>query len=163
VDTASGFETVPGVSPLSIPRGRICWSCFASPGLLEFATSDREKGNCELFPDGLSVVVAQGLQGGGSNYRAFLMKFTIEVGETEKHKIEFSFNQLLGNLQIRVDDKSVFESTRIFNEPIHEVYNFSVGSNEKAVVRIEKKRKQLFGHRNCVFVDNRLTRVVEGF
>jgi hypothetical protein len=34
---------------------------------------------------------------------------------------------------------------------------------EKTEVRIEKVRKQLFGHRNNVYVDKRLTRVFDGF
>lgn len=91
------------------------------------------------------------------------MKFTLEVGEIEKHVIEFNFNQLLGNLVIRVDNETVVQSTRVFNEPVNEIFDFMVGCHEKAAVRIEKRRKQLFGHRNRVFVDNRLARVVEGF
>jgi hypothetical protein len=91
------------------------------------------------------------------------MKFTFEVGETEKHVIEFNFNQLLGSLLISVDQKPVYQSKRLFNEPVHEVYNFMIGSKERAAVRIEKCRKSLFGHRNRVFVDNRLARVVDGF
>jgi len=91
------------------------------------------------------------------------MKFNIEVGQLEKHVVEFSFNQLCGDLVIRVDDKPVYQSTRLFNEPIREVYDFVVDGLEKNAVRIEKQRKPLFGHRNTVYVDNRLTRVIEGF
>ena len=91
------------------------------------------------------------------------MKFNIEVGQTEKHIVEFSFNQLCGDLVIRVDHKPVCQSTRLFNEPVHEVYDFVVDGNEKYAVRIEKQRKPLFGYRNTVYVDNRLTRVIEGF
>jgi hypothetical protein len=90
------------------------------------------------------------------------MRFTIEVGESEKHVVEFNFNQLLGSLLIMVDNKPVHRSTRIFNEPVSEVYKFVVGEKEKAAVRIEKHRKQLFGHRNRVFVNDRLTWVVNG-
>jgi hypothetical protein len=90
------------------------------------------------------------------------MRFKVEVGATEKHVVEFNFNQLAGSLIIEVDQKPVFKSKRIFNEPENEVYDFVVGQSEKAAVRIEKRRKQLFGHRNCVYVNNRLTRVFEG-
>ena len=90
------------------------------------------------------------------------MRFTVEVGSVEKHVVEFRFNQLVGSLLIEVDNKPVFKSNRIFNEPENEVYNFQVGYMEKASVRIEKRRKQLFGHRNCVYINNRLTRVFEG-
>ncbi|HMP83580.1 MAG TPA: hypothetical protein PKA41_12845 [Verrucomicrobiota bacterium] len=90
------------------------------------------------------------------------MKFKVEVGSTEKHVVEFSFNQLAGSLLIEVDKKPVFKSRRIFNEPVEEVFDFVVGEDERASVRIEKRRKQLFGHRNCVYVNNRLARVFEG-
>jgi hypothetical protein len=65
-------------------------------------------------------------------------------------------------LLIQVDQKPVYSSKRIFNEPIEEVYHFVVGQEEKSTVRIEKRRKQLFGSRNVVYVNNRLARVVEG-
>lgn len=94
--------------------------------------------------------------------RIHFMKFILEIGETEKHVVEFSFNQLLGSLVIRVDNKTVVKSQRLFNEPVHEVYNLKVGQKETAAVRIEKQRKPLFGHRNRVFVDNRLAQVFNG-
>lgn len=90
------------------------------------------------------------------------MKFTIEVGETEKHVVEFNFNQLLGSLLISVDQTPVFQSKRIFNEPVHETFSFVIDGREKSTVRIEKRRRQLFGHHNRVFVNNRLARVVCG-
>lgn len=91
------------------------------------------------------------------------MKFTLEVGEAEKHVVEFNFNQPAGHLVIRVDNQAVIKAARRFNEPVSEVFTIEVGSREKSAVRIEKHRKQLFGHRNIVYVDNRLARVVEGF
>jgi hypothetical protein len=44
---------------------------------------------------------------------------------------------------------------------VHEVFEFAVGQMVKTEVRIEKWRKQLFGYRNCVYVDGRLTHVFE--
>jgi hypothetical protein len=90
------------------------------------------------------------------------MNFKIEVGEIEKHQIEFNHNQLMGCLQIKVDRKPVVRLTRLFNEPVREVYEFPVGQMEKTDVRIEKLRNQLLGSRNSVYVDNRLVRVFEG-
>jgi hypothetical protein len=90
------------------------------------------------------------------------MKFNIEVGEVEKHQIEFNQNQLMGWLQIKVDQKPVVRTTRYLNEPVREVYEFAVGQMEKSEVRIEKLRKQLFGYRNSVYVGNRLVRVFDG-
>ncbi|MFO1512492.1 MAG: hypothetical protein U1F83_06185 [Verrucomicrobiota bacterium] len=91
------------------------------------------------------------------------MKFKIEVGEVEKHLVEFNHNQLIGSLQIKVDKQTVFRNTRLLNEPVQEVYQFVVGQMEKKEVRIEKLRKQLFGHRNAVYVNGRLARVYDGF
>lgn len=91
------------------------------------------------------------------------MKFNFEVGEVEKHHVEFSFNQLCGILLIRVDNQPVYQSTRLLNEPIHEVFDFIVGDTERWPVRIEKRRKPLFGSRNVLYVNRRLIRVVDGF
>lgn len=91
------------------------------------------------------------------------MRFAFEVGEAEKHLVEFSFNQLLGSLCIKVDGQPVCNHLRLFNEPVFEVFNLSVGQNESRSVRIEKQRKQLFGHLNRLYVDNRLVRVIDGF
>jgi hypothetical protein len=90
---------------------------------------------------------------------SYRMKFRVEVGELEKHTIEYHFNQLRGSLLIKVDDKPIVQMKRTFNEPLRETFNFMVGSVERSSVRIEKYRKQLFGHINNVYVDNRLTRV----
>jgi hypothetical protein len=62
-----------------------------------------------------------------------------------------------------VDAKTIYQTRRFVNEPKAEVYQFVVGQLEKTEVRIEKVRKQLFGHRNTVYVDKRLTRVYDGF
>lgn len=90
------------------------------------------------------------------------MKFKIEVGDIEKHQIEFNHNQLMGGLLIKVDKQPVRQYVRLLNEPVQEVFEFVVGQMEKSEVRIEKLRKQLFGSRNSVYVGNRLVRVFEG-
>jgi hypothetical protein len=86
----------------------------------------------------------------------------MEIGEMERHLVEVKINQLAGTTSIRVDQKPVYRSHRFFNEPIYETYQFVVGQLEKSAIRIEKERKQLFGYRNRVYVDNRLARVYEG-
>lgn len=90
------------------------------------------------------------------------MKFKIEVGDIEKHQIEFNHNHLMGSVLIKVDKKPVHRYVRLLNEPVQEVFQFVVGQMEKSEVRIEKLRKQLFGTRNSVYVGNRLVRVFEG-
>jgi len=91
------------------------------------------------------------------------MRFNLQVGNTEKHLVEFNFNQLFGRLDIRVDNRPILQSKRIFNEPVHEVYHFVINGAERSDVRIEKRRKALFGHHSAVFVNDRLTRSVDAY
>jgi hypothetical protein len=90
------------------------------------------------------------------------MKFILEIGETEKHTVEYDFNQLLGRLTIKVNNRPVKEHVRLFSEPVQEVHVFVLGQNEKSSVRIEKNRKLLFGQTNRVFVNNRLVQCYQG-
>ena len=90
------------------------------------------------------------------------MKFSIEIGETQKHRLDYAFNQLLGKLVIRINERLVKQSVRLFNEPRLEVHTFALGDPERSEVRIEKERKPLLGHRNRLYVNNRLLKVFEG-
>jgi hypothetical protein len=90
------------------------------------------------------------------------MKFCLELGETERHLIEFEFNQLLGQLHIRVNRQEIKRQVRLFNEPVRETHVVQVGRNERWTVRIEKERKPLFGQRCRVFLNERLYRCYEG-
>jgi hypothetical protein len=90
------------------------------------------------------------------------VKFAIEIGDTEKHRLEYNFNQLMGSLVIKVNDKPVKESVRLINEPVLEIHAFVVGNHEKSSVRIEKERKQLLGCKNRLYVNNRLVKVFKG-
>jgi hypothetical protein len=90
------------------------------------------------------------------------VKFAIEIGDTEKHRLEYHFNQLLGSLVIKVNEKPIKKSLRMVNEPIFEVHAFVVGEQEKSEVRIEKERKPLIGCKNRLYVNNRLVKVFSG-
>jgi hypothetical protein len=90
------------------------------------------------------------------------VKFAIEIGDTEKHRLEYNFNQLLGSLVIKVNEKPIKKSLRLINEPVLEIHAFVVGDQERSSVRIEKERKQLLGCRNRLYVNNRLVKVFEG-
>ena len=90
------------------------------------------------------------------------MKFAIEIGDTEKHRLEYNFNQLLGSLVIKVNEKPVKKSIRLINEPVLEVHAFVVGDHEKSSVRIEKERKPLVGGKHRLYVNNRLVKVLSG-
>jgi hypothetical protein len=90
------------------------------------------------------------------------MKFSLEIGEVEKHTIEYQFNQLLGVLTIKVNEKPVKKHVRLFDEPVKELHVFVVGVREKLAVKIEKERKLLYGQKNRVFVNDRLVKYCEG-
>ena len=90
------------------------------------------------------------------------MKFTIEVGEAEKHTIDFNFNQLLGQLVIKVNRKEVKRNLRLIDEPIHETHLIEICGVEKINVRIEKERRQLLGNKCRVFLNDRLYKFYEG-
>ncbi|MEO5804320.1 MAG: hypothetical protein ABIR24_12405 [Verrucomicrobiota bacterium] len=90
------------------------------------------------------------------------MKFSLEIGDAEKHTIDYEFNQLLGTLTIKVNQKPVKKHVRLFDEPVKELHVFVVGNEEKFAVKIEKERKLLFGQRNRVFVNDRLVKYCEG-
>lgn len=90
------------------------------------------------------------------------MKFSLEIGETEKHTIEYEFNQLLGTLTIKVDNEPVKRHVRLFDEPVKELHQFVIGGQEKFAVKIEKERKLLFGQKNRVFINDRLVKYCEG-
>jgi hypothetical protein len=90
------------------------------------------------------------------------MKFCLEVGETERNLIEYAFNQLLGQLCIRVNQHEVKSNVRLFDEPLTETHTLEVGRQERLTVRIEKERKLLFGQRCRVYVNNRLLKCYEG-
>jgi len=90
------------------------------------------------------------------------MKFMLEVGEIQKHLVEFNFDQLLGKSVIKVNKQEVKRRVRLFNEPLKEVHTIQVSEGERLQVRIEKERKLLFGQKCRVFVNDRLYKCYEG-
>ena len=91
------------------------------------------------------------------------MKFSLEIGDAEKHTLKYEFNQLLGTLTITVNNEPIKKQRRLFDEPLKELHTFAVGMKEKLAVKIEKERKLLFGQKNRVFVNDRLVKYCEGF
>jgi hypothetical protein len=94
--------------------------------------------------------------------KRFAMKFSIELGDNEKHTFEFKFNQLLGRSVVKVNDHEVFRKERWFSEPLVDSYAFEVGQFEPVRGRIEKKRQLLFASKYFLYVNNRLTQLYQG-
>ena len=69
------------------------------------------------------------------------MQFSFMVGVQEKHQVDFSFDQFIGNLEIRIDGQPVVKDFRMLSLRLTKRYEFSVGVNEKHHIAIEKKRK----------------------
>ncbi len=86
-----------------------------------------------------------------------IMKFALEVGnEMETFKLECVSSELLGSMVIKVNDREVKKSKRIFSGPSRESHDLNLGEKQPLAVRIEKQRKWLFGQIHRVFVDGRL-------
>jgi hypothetical protein len=94
------------------------------------------------------------------------MKFSFLVGIQEQHQIDFSFDQVIGNLEIRVDGEPLVKDFRMLSLKLTKRYEFTVGSQEQHHIAIEKKRKLfLAGFRPQqyrVFIDGQLVQTHEG-
>jgi hypothetical protein len=72
-------------------------------------------------------------------------EFEFEVGESEKHRVRFYFNQSLGPLKISVDEVVVIRKFLMLSLSTVERYEFPVGVAEKHTVSIEKTRQRMMG------------------
>jgi len=94
------------------------------------------------------------------------MQFSFIVGAGEKHQVDFSFDQFIGNLEIRVDGQPAIKDFRMLSLSLTKRYEFIVGINERHQVAIEKKRKLfLAGFRPMryrILIDGKLVQTYEG-
>lgn len=118
------------------------------------------------------------------------MKFSFVVGEAEKNTVDFSWSQMIGVLEIKVNGEIVqkggiklFSSTNLTGHldvpeaekwNVHwceiqlvEKWDFKIGGTEKHLVRIEKERAKWFAgfrpQKYRVFIDNYLIKEYKGF
>ena len=88
------------------------------------------------------------------------MDFTFSVGDSEKHRVDFHFNQFWGNLRIKIDNETVVKDFRTYEVSDSKKYEFPVGSRERHDVVVEITRKSFLGSARkqaCkVYVDGRL-------
>ena len=94
------------------------------------------------------------------------MQFSFTVGISEQHRVDFSFDQFIGNLEIKVDGQTTVKDFRIASLKLTKRYELVVGVNEKHHVAIEKRRKLFLAgmrpQQYRVFIDGRLVQTYEG-
>ncbi|HEV8140510.1 MAG TPA: hypothetical protein VGP81_12115 [Pyrinomonadaceae bacterium] len=94
------------------------------------------------------------------------MQFSFTVGVHEQHRVDFTFDQVIGNLEIKVDGQTAIKDFRIFSLKLTKRYEFVVGVNEKHHVAIEKRRKLFLAgirpQQYRVFIDGALMQTYHG-
>lgn len=94
------------------------------------------------------------------------MQFSFNVGVNEKHRVDFSFDQFMGNLAILVDGQSAVKDFRMFSVSLTKRYEFTVGVQEQHAIIIEKKRKLFLAglrpQQYRIFIDGQLVHTYEG-
>jgi hypothetical protein len=68
------------------------------------------------------------------------VQLSFEVGQSERHRVDFAFDKFWGRLTIAVDGNSVVDQVRLFSVSLVKSYEFTVGDLEKHAVRIDKHR-----------------------
>ena len=94
------------------------------------------------------------------------MQFSFTVGTNEQHRVEFSFDQFIGNLEIKVDGQTVIKDFRVASLKLTKRYELTVGVNEEHHVAIEKTRKLFLAglrpQRYRIFIDGQLVQTYHG-
>jgi len=94
------------------------------------------------------------------------MQFSFTVGVNEPHQIDFSFDQVIGNLEIKVDGQTAIKDFRFASLKLTKRYELMVGVNEKHHVAIEKRRKLFLAglrpQQYRIFIDGHLVQTYEG-
>jgi len=87
------------------------------------------------------------------------LEFELEVGEVQRHRVRFFFDQFWGPVRISVDGKLVIRGFRMFSLRTTKLYRFTVGDRDRHEVVIELVRPRMlagFRRQRCrVFVDRR--------
>ena len=94
------------------------------------------------------------------------MNFSFLVGNHEQHRVDFSFDQFMGNLEIKVDGEPAIKDFRMFSLKLTKRYELTVGENEKHHIVILHKRKLFLAgvrpQQYQVFIDGQLVQTYEG-
>ena len=94
------------------------------------------------------------------------MQFSFRAGIQEQHQVDFSFDQFVGNLEIRVDGQPLAKDFRLLSLRLTKRYEFTIGVQERHQIAIEKKRKLFLAgfrpQRYRIFIDGQLVQTYEG-
>ena len=88
--------------------------------------------------------------------------FSFEVGDEEKHRVDFHWGQIFGRVRVTVDDVEVVQHNRpqAFKSTLRRKFEFTVGHDEVHEVVIEKTSHRFLGgarKQTCqAFVDGEL-------
>jgi hypothetical protein len=74
-----------------------------------------------------------------------LEQFYFDVGQAERHRVDFSFDRMWGKIKITVDGSLVDTDRLLLSFRLTRRFQFNVGQSEQHAVVIEKTRKPLFG------------------
>jgi len=95
------------------------------------------------------------------------MQFAFDVGINERHRVEFNFNQMWGNLSVKVDGYPIVSDFLVLSLSLVRKYQVVVGRVEQHLIVIEKERKLFFAgfrrHKYRIYVDNQLVDQREGY
>lgn len=100
------------------------------------------------------------------------MKFTLEIGDKEKHRIDYYRNWFFGTERLRADgeivaSRSAVSPSNYVSIPLCRRYEFNIGTSEPHLVVFEKERPLILAgirpHKYRVFVDGKLVHEQEGF
>ena len=93
------------------------------------------------------------------------MQFSFIVGVHEQHRVDFSFDQFIGNLEIKIDGETAVKDFRFASLKLTKRYDLVVGVNEKHRVTIEKTRKLFLAgirpQQYRVFIDGQLVQTYQ--
>jgi hypothetical protein len=90
------------------------------------------------------------------------MKFSLVIGEGEKHFVEYESDSFSGSFQIKVDHKEVKNCRRFFIKPLKETCDLDIGQQERLNLKMEMSRGMFSGEKTSVYVNGRLARCYTG-
>src|SRR5690348_11165090 len=93
------------------------------------------------------------------------MKFSIEIGDKERHRVDYSRNWFTGNERLSVDgeviaSRSILSLSNYVSLPLARRHDFTVGNSEQHTAAFEKERPLILAgfrpHTYRLFVDGSL-------